>query len=519
MRERNLSADHRDQVMNDLREIAGLIKDDQEPVLTGWPTEIGGYTLVDELPWGGQAATLLAYDRQLQRHVVLKLYDRISPEQREAVLKEGRALAKVNSPYVGQCFAAETYGDCPYLVLEYFDGGALSDFGNCGPRKAREIVGRLAEGLQAIHDAGLVHGDIKPSNIVVDAQGMPRFIDFGLATNAGLTGLGSGDTSSYAAPEKANDSTNIDRRAADIFSLGAVLYFLLSGRPPFKSATKTGTRALARKNEHPPIEEIVPDVPRSLASACRRCMATEPRDRYPDARSVKDAVRDGRRKTAVLAIATCAVVAIAGFWLRGAVGSASDPQGDPRGQIGGEQTEGRDSAFSLADRLVNRFVDEVGGAPIDPVRLELVTASVSTDVGSLKKDHQGRVLLDATKNASFKVHVNEPTYVAIVSVHLPADDEAPPGVGEPEFKYEALSRNQADPENVLLAEPEKPAHFEELEFYPTGQTECLVVLASARRLDLREYLDTRTYRGIRSRPRERRKAHVMVYVVRKKKDD
>src|SRR5262249_12790859 len=144
----------------------------------------------------------------LQRHVVLKLYHAARNEaQQEAVLREGRALARVRSPYVAACYAADRHEGVPYLVLEYIPGRNLAAEHRARPltpAQALELVRQLAEGLAAVHACGLLHRDLKPGNVLVGDDGRPRLVDFGMAVGLIQDDLvGISGTVPYMAPEQA----------------------------------------------------------------------------------------------------------------------------------------------------------------------------------------------------------------------------------------------------------------------------------------------------------------------------
>src|SRR5262249_15566046 len=147
-------------------------------------------------------------DPDLRRHVVLKVYHSArSPAEQERVLAEGRALARVRSPYVAQCFSAERHDGAPYLVVEYVPGRDLAQERRARPigvRQALEVVRHLAEGLAAVHACGLLHRDLKPGNVLMGDDGRPRLVDFGLAVPVGSAELSRvTGTMPYMAPEQA----------------------------------------------------------------------------------------------------------------------------------------------------------------------------------------------------------------------------------------------------------------------------------------------------------------------------
>ncbi|HND54432.1 MAG TPA: protein kinase, partial [Pirellulaceae bacterium] len=261
---------------------------------------IGKFELRRVLGKGGQAIALLADDPDLQRPVVIKLYHAAqTPEAQQQVLDEGRALAQVRSPFVAQCFGADRHDGVPYLVVEYVPGATLSELNRVRPLAqpdAIELICHVAEGLSAIHAQGLLHRDLKPSNIIVDQEGRPRIVDFGLAATFGSERLRQiSGTPAYMAPEQASgDVERIDCRT-DIFGLGAVFYELLTGRPPYQGETQLSVWNQARDGQVLPAAQRQPSLKPAIADICMRCLAKEPAGRFASARELHERLSKHRR--------------------------------------------------------------------------------------------------------------------------------------------------------------------------------------------------------------------------------
>jgi serine/threonine protein kinase len=288
------------------------------------PSRIGKYQIVRSLGSGGQASALLAFDPDLRRHVVMKQYHAASFGADEAAPREGQALARVQSPYVARCLGVERVGKAVYLVIEYIVGENLAKFRAekpLAPAAAAELIGRLAEGLAAVHACGLLHRDIKPSNILVGDDGNPRLVDFGLAVPLASTALsGLSGTLPYMAPEQARgEPERIDPRT-DIFGLGAVLYDLLTGRPPYQGKNRGELLRQAQQCQHQPPRRIKPAVPRALERICLKAMAAAPDNRYVSALELHGALRGYRRRRKARPFVFAAVAAMvllaaaAGIW-------------------------------------------------------------------------------------------------------------------------------------------------------------------------------------------------------------
>jgi hypothetical protein len=265
------------------------------------PQQIGKYVILRPLGGGGQATAYLGFDPDLARQVVLKVYHAaVTPAEQEMVLKEGQALARVRSGYVAQCYCAERYEGGPYLVMEYIPGKSLAELQHERPLdldRSLELSGQVAEGLAAVHDCGLLHRDIKPSNVIVGEDGVPRLVDFGLAEPLASAALARvSGTIPYMAPEQARgDRDRVDART-DLFALGAVLYELLTGRPPYQGETRQDLLRQACAGDVVPPRQLNSKVPAAVNAVCLRCLAKAPDDRFPSAAELAKAVRRCRRR-------------------------------------------------------------------------------------------------------------------------------------------------------------------------------------------------------------------------------
>ncbi len=247
-----------------------------------YPATIGKFEIRRTLGRGGQATVFLAWDPDLGRHVVLKHYHCTdTAEDIERVLQEGRALARIDSPFVARCFGAERLEGRPYLIIEYIAGRSLHDEHRQRARSMREsvqLIRQCVEGLCTIHACGLLHRDLKPANIQIDDGGQPHIIDFGLAAPLASRSLESlSGTLAYMAPEQAREEyEHIDFRS-DLFAIGGILYFLLCGHAPYEAKDASALMALARAGEVVPVRKRNRAVPAPLADLCDRCLAVDPR--------------------------------------------------------------------------------------------------------------------------------------------------------------------------------------------------------------------------------------------------
>jgi hypothetical protein len=308
---------------------------------TPTPPALGKFQIMRLLGGGGQAETVLALDPDLKRHVVLKLYHAArTPQEQEAVLREGQALARLRSPYVAQCYSAERLGGLVYLVVEYVPGPSLAQrlrAGRLSVVQALELVRQLAEGLAAVHACGLLHRDVKPGNILLGDDGRPRLVDFGMAAALGSAALGRvSGTFAYMAPEQARgEAERVDPRT-DLFGLGAVLYELLTGRPPHQGRDPEALARATRAGVVVPPGEVNPRLPRPVQQLCLRCLAPDPAQRFASAADLAAAVRrlQGRtRRRLRIAGAAALLLAVifgAGYALtRGRPTDTTPPTGPP----------------------------------------------------------------------------------------------------------------------------------------------------------------------------------------------
>jgi eukaryotic-like serine/threonine-protein kinase len=257
------------------------------------------YRIEAVLGSGGMAVVALARDQQLDRSVAIKLLaDHLSNDDRfrARFVREARMAARLAHPNIVQVYDVGDDGRRPYIVMEHVEGQTLADvLDERGPFPAPEVVDiavQVCAGLEHAHAAGLVHRDIKPRNILLRSDGMVKITDFGIArdldgTNVTQTGVVMG-TVGYLAPEQATGDHPVSA-ASDLYSLGAVLYQLLTGRPPFTGRTVVELVAQqhARRVVHP--SELAADVPPALEAAILRCLDPDPAGRP---RSAADLARE-----------------------------------------------------------------------------------------------------------------------------------------------------------------------------------------------------------------------------------
>ena len=269
---------------------------------SGAAPTVPGYTIGRLLGRGGMGEVWLAEHATLHRTLALKV---LRPELArdpafvERFLREARAAARINHINVVMVHDAGQIEGCLYLAMEYMPGGDLRTCITSGRglplAQAIDLCLGAAEGLQALHDAGLIHRDLKPENILLDAAGRPKIADFGLARatqgddRMTATGQAMG-TPAYMSPEQAQGVADVDERS-DVYALGATFFALLSGRPPFIGATPWVVVAQVMKDPPPEIRRLVPQVPVALAALLERTLAKDRTKRPASAQAFAEELR------------------------------------------------------------------------------------------------------------------------------------------------------------------------------------------------------------------------------------
>src|SRR5213596_780337 len=256
--------------------------------------DFGDYELLEEIGRGGQGVVYRARQKSLNRTVALKVIG-LGQWATQAHLKrfrrEAEAAANLDHPCIVPIYeVGEREGSC-YFSMKFIDGGQLDEVAKRTPistRNAAELIAKLARTVHYAHEHGILHRDIKPGNILVDAKGEPHLTDFGLSrlleTKSTVTHtmdvLG---TPSYMAPEQASGHNEQLTSATDVYGLGAVFYQLLTGHPPFAGGTTYETIRLVLESEprHPRLSNAKTD--RDLATICLKCLDKDPQRRYSTA--------------------------------------------------------------------------------------------------------------------------------------------------------------------------------------------------------------------------------------------
>jgi serine/threonine protein kinase len=264
-------------------------------------TTLGRYTIRQSLGAGGMGEVYLAFDPELERSVALKvLPDDLAEDSLRVArfVREAKAASALNHPNILTVHDAGTHGDTRFLVTELVDGRTLREWldeGRPDLRSLLDVVAQAASALSAAHEAGIVHRDVKPENLMLRRDGLVKVVDFGIAKLTAAPSLDTGASTAaqatqpgavlgtvrYMSPEQARGGA-VDARS-DVWSLGVVLYELVSGAPPFAGENAIATLAAILERDPQPLEAVAPHVPAPLARLVDRALRKAPHDRVASA--------------------------------------------------------------------------------------------------------------------------------------------------------------------------------------------------------------------------------------------
>jgi serine/threonine protein kinase len=255
------------------------------------------YRPVRVLGHGGMATVELAHDRELDRPVAIKrMAENVAAnvEFKQRFLREARLAARLSHPNIVGVYDVGEDNGLPIIVMEYVEGETLADLlrrrGRLEPDEAVAIALQACAGLETAHKAGLVHRDVKPQNLLVTPGGTVKIADFGIARSLDGTQLTQAGTvlgtAAYLAPEQAAGETVT--AAADIYALGAVLYELLTGRPPYVADSLAELAARQREGTIEPVRELAPEVSAATQDAVMHALARDPAYRPRSAAALAD---------------------------------------------------------------------------------------------------------------------------------------------------------------------------------------------------------------------------------------
>jgi eukaryotic-like serine/threonine-protein kinase len=288
--------------------------DDLPPQSAEWEPlpRIPGYEVEALLGRGGMGVVFRGRHVPLNRPVAIKMMlpgTYAVRRERERLQREAEAVAKLRHPNIVQIYDVGDVDGRPYFTMELVEGGSLAQMLAGTPQSARQaaqLMATLALTVQAAHTSGIIHRDLKPSNVLLTADGTPKITDFGLARRlgdaAGLTQTGlTVGTPSYMAPEQADGWPDAVGPAVDVYALGAILYELLTGRPPFRAATAAETVHQVIYQEPVAPTLLNPKVPRDLETICLKCLQKDPQRRYSTAAALAEDLSRFQRGEPILA--------------------------------------------------------------------------------------------------------------------------------------------------------------------------------------------------------------------------
>lgn len=266
------------------------------------PKFIGNYEVLEEINRGGMGIVYKAIDPQLKRKVAIKVLlagEGASESDTMRFKREAQSTARLQHPNIVPIYAVGEHNGQPYFVMDFIEGKTakqLKDRGEMTPRLALKIIEGVAEALAHAHANGVFHRDVKPANILVDADERPQLMDFGLARRADedleITQSGTTmGTPSYMAPEQAEGKMDLVDGQSDVYSAGACLYELLTGRPPFEG--ETTLQVLRQIIDDPPVppRKLNPSINHDVETICLKCLEKNKALRYASAKDLADDIR------------------------------------------------------------------------------------------------------------------------------------------------------------------------------------------------------------------------------------
>ncbi|MFT7634136.1 MAG: serine/threonine protein kinase [Mariniblastus sp.] len=259
---------------------------------------LGDYDLLEELARGGMGVVYRARDRKLNRDVAIKMIiggQFSSPADIQRFYVEAEAAAKLDHPGIVPIYAIDSFEGRPFFAMKLIEGGSLADHLSRFTQKTKnavEVVSKVAWAVHHAHQRGILHRDIKPANILLDAKDQPWLTDLGLAKSTAddskLTQTGAVlGTPSYMPPEQAGSSQSLTT-GGDIYSIGAILYELLVGRPPHRGSTPLETVIQVLNDPVKAPRSIDPNIDRDLELICLKCLQRQPENRYASAGQLAD---------------------------------------------------------------------------------------------------------------------------------------------------------------------------------------------------------------------------------------
>ncbi len=483
------------------------------------PRRYEDYELLQEIARGGMGVVYKARHVSLDRMVALKMVlagPKASPTELERFAREARAAAALDHPNIVPVYDCGWHEGRPFFTMALIDGPSLQRWveenGPPAPAEAAQLLRAVADAVAYAHEQGIVHRDIKPSNVLLDRQGRPRVADFGLARRLqegeGLTSPGQVlGTPNYMAPEQAMGEAGAVAPAVDVWALGGVLYFLLTGKPPFSGPTAVSVLRRVVDEAPTPPHHLNAAAPPALQAICLKCLEKDPARRYltaaalaaalaeweagPGAAPAKAPAKAGRRWLRLAAGATAAVAAgvLLAVLLRGGThgSNATTPPPSP--------PQAPAEAAAVLPELPKDLRHDFG------LKVELV--------GGQQGANGLRVIREGEK-VRFRIETDRDAYVGIWTI-------APDGT------VVQLFPNDKDDDNLVragtrLVPPPDAGYSIDADVSPAGKAELLRVVATTRRFQRLEGNKVGDFVVLRPAERQRFEQHLRGLVVRERPD-
>src|ERR1700757_2061 len=274
---------------------------------------LGNYQILEEIGRGGMGVIYRARQRHSRRIVALKRILSYHADSQDTLMRfrrEAQAAANLDHPNVLPIYeVSESHDGLPFFSMKFAGGGSLLEAApalRSDPRRAVALMVKVGRAVQYAHEQGILHRDLKPGNILLDGRGEPLVSDFGLANWIEPTGDATPPptvfgTPGYIAPEQVNGSTGNLTPAADVYSLGAVLFDLLTGQPPFTGEHALNTIQQATEKSAPKLRSLAPGLDRDLETVCAKCLERDPSARYGSAGDLADDLERWMQGRAIVA--------------------------------------------------------------------------------------------------------------------------------------------------------------------------------------------------------------------------